>query len=940
MEDGVIGELEAYIWLTEFQKRGLPHIHLLSIATPAFAAYIMDPKNLDKFVSAEMHFDRPQLYKQVVKYMLHGPCGELNPTSVCCNAKGVCRKHFPKEFVEETNTNVNGYPQYRRRDIKEDKFTTKSGHVLDNRWVVPYCPPCFLRWDGHANFEICATVKSCKYIYKYVFKGHDLIEISVREVRNEIEDYSNSRYVSSMEAAYRILGYPMHGESHSIIRLEVHLEKAKRITFNPVQKRSEIQGRMHEKSKLEAFFELNCIDPYARSFVYHDIPEHYFWNSKTTSWIRRSPNSKEKVLGRMLNVKPNEIERFALRLLLVHVKGPRSFQDLRTLPSNVVCATFHEAAQMKGLLNNEKEWEYAMTEAVQWQMPAQLRDMFLSILVYNSVANPASLWTTFKQSLAEDYIRRFQQPERGIALCYRHLNNRYIEMTGNNLSVTHIELLESERCDLESEVVERSEEPFQPSTYCYENLSNTQRRVFDSIIDRYQNFVQGSKSNCVYLDGPAGSGKTFLYLTLYNWCLQNQKKIRMMASSGVAASQLPNGATQYACFGLPINLTDQTVSRFSGLSVQTRALKETDMFIWDETPMSSGKALTAIDRSLQDMTKNTIDIFGGKFFVLGGDFRQVLPVVKGGGRAMEISESILCVPFWRDIQVYSLVENMRASDPLYAEWVLRIGNGTEPTNAEGEIEIPRQCIYEREDMVNHLFGDVLSLFPDNIEEYKNLILKRVILAPTNRETHQLNDQILSDLEGPAQVYTSEDSVTNYDGPSHIDFPVEYLNTLTPTGLPLHTLTLKRGAVVMLLRNLNLKSGLCNGTRLMVLDMKAHVIMCEILTGVHKGDIVSLPRINIEYTGADLPFTLTRKQFPVRLCFAMTINKAQGQTFERVGVLLVDSVFGHGQLYVAFSRTRSFQNLFVVLPTKKTSTKNVVYDEVLTALHPASSQDTA
>ena len=190
------------------------------------------------------------------------------------------------------------------------------------------------------------------------------------------------------------------------------------------------------------------------------------------------------------------------------------------------------------------------------------------------------------------------------------------------------------------------------------------------------------------------------------------------------------------------------------------------------------------------------------------------------------------------------------------------------------------------------------------------------------------------------MYTSEDSVTNYDGPSHIDFPVEYLNTLTPTGLPLHTLTLKRGAVVMLLRNLNLKSGLCNGTRLMVLDMKAHVIMCEILTGVHKGDIVSLPRINIEYTGADLPFTLTRKQFPVRLCFAMTINKAQGQTFERVGVLLVDSVFGHGQLYVAFSRTRSFQNLFVVLPTKKTSTKNVVYDEVLTALHPASSQDTA
>ena len=126
-----------------------------------------------------------------------------------------------------------------------------------------------------------------------------------------------------------------------------------------------------------------------------------------------------------------------------------------------------------------------------------------------------------------------------------------------------------------------------------------------------------------------------------------------------------------------------------------------------------------------------------------------------------------------------------------------------------------------------------------------------------------------------------------------------------------------------------------------------MLMCEILTDVYKGDIMSLPRINMIYEGSDLPFTLTRKQFPVRLCFAMTTNKAQGQTYEKVGVLLLDSVFGHGQLYVAFSRMRSFQNLFVVLPVKKTSTKNIVYDEVLTmmglvdtALHSASSQDIA
>ena len=79
-----------------------------------------------------------------------------------------------------------------------------------------------------------------------------------------------------MEAAYRILGLPMHGELHSIIRLEVHLESAKQIFFNPSQNKTEYKAVcVHKKRKLEAFFELNIMNPYARSFIYHDIPEHY-----------------------------------------------------------------------------------------------------------------------------------------------------------------------------------------------------------------------------------------------------------------------------------------------------------------------------------------------------------------------------------------------------------------------------------------------------------------------------------------------------------------------------------------------------------------------------------------------------------------------------------------------------------------------------------------
>ena len=88
-----------------------------------------------------------------------------------------------------------------------------------------------------------------------------------------------------------------------------------------------------------------------------------------------------------------------------------------------------------------------------------------------------------------------------------------------------------------------------------------------------------------------------------------------MPSSGVAASQLPNRIPQFSCFWLAIALTDQTVSRFLGLSALVKAIKETQVYIWDETTMSLGKAITVIERSLKDMAKSTVDLFGGNIFL-------------------------------------------------------------------------------------------------------------------------------------------------------------------------------------------------------------------------------------------------------------------------------------------------------------------------------------
>jgi ATP-dependent DNA helicase PIF1 len=164
------------------------------------------------------------------------------------------------------------------------------------------------------------------------------------------------------------------------------------------------------------------------------------------------------------------------------------------------------------------------------------------------------------------------------------------------------------------------------------------------------------------------------------------------------------------------------------------------------------------------------------------------------------------------------------------------------------------------------------------------------------------------------------------------FTPEILNTLTPNGMPPHKLQLKVGMIIMLLRNLNTREGCCNGTRLRIHRLQRNVIDASIIGGKYDGNRVFIPRILMTPTSSTLPFTLTRRQFPIRPCFAMTINKSQGQTLDHVGISLEAEVFTHGQLYVALSRVRDRSKLWVFAPQREGctlgTTANSVYQPAL------------
>ncbi|PWZ18516.1 ATP-dependent DNA helicase PIF1 [Zea mays] len=735
-------------------------------------------------------------------------------------------------------------------------------------------------FNCHINVEACGSIKAVKYLFKYIYKGHDRASVVMRDASkengdvDEIQQYRDARWVTPPEALWRIYGFELSQNSPSVMQLQLHLPNMHMVTFHERQMVERVVNRPGaDRSMITAYFEANKLYEEARGILYRDFPEWYTWQQGKV-WQRRKRNTGGQV-GRIVSALPSEGERFYLRLLLNHVTGATSYVDLRTVDGDTL-PSFREAAQRRGLLEADNTIDECLNEAALYQMPSALRRLFATILVFCEPNDVAELWQRHLDTMSEDYHRITQSKSHLQQMVLIDIRNM-LQSMGKDIKTFPLPA-----------IIDR-----------YDDSQGIDREIYEekSAYEKILSVVDTSNGGVFFVDGPGGTGKTYLYKALLA-VLRSQDKIAVAtATSGVAASIMPGGRTAHSRFKIPLTIDDGAICTFTKQSGTSKLLQKASLIIWDEASMAKRQSIEALDNSMRDIMGRPDLPFGGKTIVFGGDFRQVLPVVRKGSRAQIVAASLRSSYLWESMSHLKLVRNMRAkSDPWFAEYLLRVGGGTEEVNNDGDVRLPDEvCVpYTGDDRdLDRLIDDIYPSLNENMSN-TSYITSRAILTTRNDWVDMINMRMIDRFQREQMMYHSFD--TAVDDPNNY-YPSEFLNTLTPNGLPPHVLKLKIGCPVMLLRNIDPANGLCNGTRL-----------------VHAGMRVFLPRIPLCPSDDEMfPFHFKRKQFPLYVALSRATTRLN------VKVLVIPVT--DDKMNKGVEKKSTINGV--------TYTKNIVYKEVLT-----------
>ncbi|CAN6685799.1 unnamed protein product [Malus baccata var. baccata] len=615
----------------------------------------------DQVVRAEIPNpnEEPKLYGAVLRHMIHDPCGIHNSRSPCMKL-GSFKRNYPKPFAPTTVQGNDSYPVYRSRGNHDPVPLDHNARIMvDNRWVIPYNS-----WLSSDMIVILMLrfVAALRVLSILAFEVHH------EPIQDEIKQFVDARWVCAPEALWRIFKFVTNRLYPSVERLQIHLLEGQTIHFYPHQRVVDILADDTNSMTM-------------------------LTNQRDKLWNERMNN--HKVIGWIYAVSSNEGEKFHLHILLNHVKGPISFENLRTV-NDIVQPTFKKAVKQRGLLEDDDNIRRCLCKASNIRMPSALPRLFVTILVYCEPHGVRRLWDEFHSFMVEDYyVSSITNNTSILNKLLQDLNGLLVQ---DSKSVSDYDLPQITQDYVKDNTLPRiiqdevSLDISEADHNVVQNLNEDQMAAYNSIVSSVE-----QRDNAIF------------FSTLRSKC----HIILATTTFGIAATILSGRRTTHSRFKIPFSLDASSTCSISIQPNLAELIKKTSAVVWDEAPMAHMFAFETLDRTFKDIIG--VDLpYGGKVMIFGGDFRQVLPVVP------------------KD----------------FSEFLLHVSNGEQETIIDDMMQLPSSMVIPW-----NVFPDLECHVCD-----ARYLVERAIITPKNEDVDKLNKMIIDKFSGAEHILYSFDSV--------------------------------------------------------------------------------------------------------------------------------------------------------------------------------------